>query len=95
MSVRRHTADNLLGSRIPLAVSHVTTPLDLGRIGEARDSVLAIAWPLLGDCGDGHCSQEGFCCLLREDVQWETWVTWQWLPTVREPRKREALPSKA
>jgi len=23
------------------------------------------------------------------------WVTWQWLPAVREPRKREALPSRA
>jgi len=25
----------------------------------------------------------------------KTWVTWQWLPAVREPRKREALPSRA
>lgn len=29
------------------------------------------------------------------ETKGKTWVTWQWLPTVREPRKREALPSKA
>jgi len=33
--------------------------------------------------------------LLRLDARNKTWVTWQWLPAVREPRKREALPSRA
>ena len=33
--------------------------------------------------------------LCRSPLRVESWVTWQWLPAVREPREREALPSKA
>jgi len=36
---------------------------------------------------EGYSDGTGVTC--------ETWVTWQWLPAVREPRQREALPSKA
>jgi len=36
LSIRRHTAYNLLGALVPLAVALVTIPIHLGLNGEAR-----------------------------------------------------------
>jgi O-antigen/teichoic acid export membrane protein len=47
MSVARHTAYNLVGAIVPLAVTLVATPFYISAIGVARYGIIAIFWTLL------------------------------------------------
>lgn len=51
MSIRKHTAYNLIGALIPMALSLFTIPIYLHLVGDTRYGVLAVAWLLLGYFG--------------------------------------------
>lgn len=51
MSIRRHTAYNLLGAVIPMGLSLLTIPIYMRLIGDVRYGVLAILWSFLGYFG--------------------------------------------
>lgn len=63
MSIRRHTALNVMGQASPLLLALLTVPTYLGLIGDARFGALAIVWLLVNyfglfDLGLGQaCSQ--------------------------------------
>lgn len=63
MSIRRHTALNVMGQATPLLLALLTVPTYLGLIGDARFGALAIVWLLVSyfglfDCGLGQaCAQ--------------------------------------
>lgn len=81
MSIQRHTAFNLLGAMVPLALSVATIPLYITTVGEARYGVLAIAWLLLGyfglfDLGLGAATAQRIAVLKRSSRQDKADVYW-------------------
>jgi O-antigen/teichoic acid export membrane protein len=81
MSVRRHTAYNVVGAVVPLIAVLLTLPRFIAVVGEARYGVLAILWTLLGylglfDLGLGRAVTNRIAALggatsgEREEVLW-------------------------
>src|SRR4051794_33565511 len=51
MSIARHTAYNVIGGLLPVAVSLITVPLYLKVVGLDRYGVLSLCWILVGYFG--------------------------------------------
>ena len=81
MSVRKHALVNVTGALIPVAVSLMTVPAYLHRIGEARYGVLAIAWLLLSyfglfDLGLGRATSQRIAFLVAASAQERAATLW-------------------
>lgn len=81
MSVRRHTAYNLVGLLTPMVLALVAVPLYLGIIGEARYGALALVWLLVGyfslfDLGLGAATAQRLSTLAEASPAARAHVFW-------------------
>ncbi|HKO70750.1 MAG TPA: oligosaccharide flippase family protein [Bradyrhizobium sp.] len=86
MSARRNTLYNLAGAALPIAVSFLTVPAYLSRIGDARFGILSVAWLLLGyfgilDLGLGMATAQQVAAREKEGRATQARIFWTALLT--------------